>query len=62
VQTLFAAAALGSQKGLTSSFREMAVRTTHFTGTALGILTAPAALTAAVVALWASLKLFAGQP
>ncbi len=33
VQALFAAAALGMQNGLTSSFREMAVRTTHFTGT-----------------------------
>ncbi len=30
--------------------------------TALGMLTAPAALTAAVVALWASLKLFTGKP
>lgn len=33
VQGLFAAAALGMQNGLTSSFRGMAVRTTHFTGT-----------------------------
>jgi uncharacterized membrane protein YoaK (UPF0700 family) len=33
VQVFFAAAALGLQNGLTSSFREMAVRTTHFTGT-----------------------------
>ncbi|OBI90587.1 hypothetical protein A5661_02940 [Mycobacterium asiaticum] len=33
VQALFAAAALGLQNGLTSSFRGMAVRTTHFTGT-----------------------------
>lgn len=33
VQALFAAAALGMQNGLTSSFRGMAVRTTHFTGT-----------------------------
>ncbi|WP_292974921.1 YoaK family protein [Mycobacterium sp.] len=33
VQALFAASALGLQNGLTSSFREMAVRTTHFTGT-----------------------------
>lgn len=33
VQALFAAGALGLQNGLTSSFREMAVRTTHFTGT-----------------------------
>lgn len=33
VQAFFAAAALGLQNGLTSSFREMAVRTTHFTGT-----------------------------
>ncbi|WIM86728.1 YoaK family protein [Candidatus Mycobacterium wuenschmannii] len=33
VQALLAAAALGLQNGLTSSFRDMAVRTTHFTGT-----------------------------
>ncbi|EPQ80537.1 DUF1275 domain-containing protein [Mycobacterium marinum] len=33
VQALFIAAALGMQNGLTSSFRGMAVRTTHFTGT-----------------------------
>ncbi|QLL10451.1 DUF1275 domain-containing protein [Mycobacterium vicinigordonae] len=33
VQALFAAAALGLQNALTSSFRGMAVRTTHFTGT-----------------------------
>jgi uncharacterized membrane protein YoaK (UPF0700 family) len=33
VQAFLAAAALGLQNGLTSSFREMAVRTTHFTGT-----------------------------
>lgn len=33
VQAMFAAAALGMQNGLTSSFREMAIRTTHFTGT-----------------------------
>ncbi|MEE2851110.1 MAG: YoaK family protein [Actinomycetota bacterium] len=33
VQALFAAAALGLQNGLTSSFRGMAIRTTHFTGT-----------------------------
>ncbi len=33
VQAFFAASALGLQNGLTSSFREMAVRTTHFTGT-----------------------------
>ena len=33
VQALLAAAALGLQNGLTSSFRGMAVRTTHFTGT-----------------------------
>ncbi|MHA7651213.1 YoaK family protein [Mycobacterium sp. ML4] len=32
-QAFFAAAALGMQNGLTSSFRGMAVRTTHFTGT-----------------------------
>lgn len=32
-QALLAAAALGLQNGLTSSFRGMAVRTTHFTGT-----------------------------
>lgn len=33
VQALLAATALGLQNGLTSSFRGMAVRTTHFTGT-----------------------------
>lgn len=33
VQAMFAAAALGLQNGLTSSFRGMAIRTTHFTGT-----------------------------
>lgn len=33
VQGLLAAAALGLQNGLTSSFRGMAIRTTHFTGT-----------------------------
>jgi uncharacterized membrane protein YoaK (UPF0700 family) len=33
IQALLAAAALGLQNGLTSSFRGMAVRTTHFTGT-----------------------------
>lgn len=33
VQALLAAAALGMQNGLTSSFRGMAIRTTHFTGT-----------------------------
>lgn len=33
LQALLAAAALGLQNGLTSSFRGMAVRTTHFTGT-----------------------------
>jgi len=33
VQALLAAGALGLQNGLTSSFREMTVRTTHFTGT-----------------------------
>jgi uncharacterized membrane protein YoaK (UPF0700 family) len=33
IQALLAAAALGLQNGLTSTFREMAVRTTHFTGT-----------------------------
>jgi uncharacterized membrane protein YoaK (UPF0700 family) len=33
VQALLAAAALGLQNGLTSSFRGMSVRTTHFTGT-----------------------------
>lgn len=33
MQAMFAAAALGMQNGLTSSFREMAIRTTHFTGT-----------------------------
>lgn len=33
VQAFFAASALGLQNGLTSSFRGMAVRTTHFTGT-----------------------------
>ncbi|UMB69495.1 YoaK family protein [Mycobacterium paraterrae] len=40
LQAFFAAAALGLQNGLTSSFREMAVRTTHFTGTItdLGLL------------------------
>ncbi|MHA7651575.1 YoaK family protein [Mycobacterium sp. ML4] len=32
-QAMFAAAALGLQNGLSSSFRGMAVRTTHFTGT-----------------------------
>ncbi|OBK16520.1 hypothetical protein A5636_03175 [Mycobacterium asiaticum] len=33
VQALLAASALGLQNGLTSSFRGMPVRTTHFTGT-----------------------------
>ena len=33
IQALLAAAALGLQNGLTSSFRGMSVRTTHFTGT-----------------------------
>lgn len=33
LQALFAAAALGLQNGMTSSFRGMAIRTTHFTGT-----------------------------
>lgn len=33
LQAVFAATALGMQNGLTSSFRGMAVRTTHFTGT-----------------------------
>jgi uncharacterized membrane protein YoaK (UPF0700 family) len=33
VQAFLAAGALGLQNGLTSSFREMSVRTTHFTGT-----------------------------
>jgi uncharacterized membrane protein YoaK (UPF0700 family) len=33
VQAMFAATALGMQNGLTSNFRGMAVRTTHFTGT-----------------------------
>ena len=33
VQALLAAAALGLQNGLTSSFRGMPIRTTHFTGT-----------------------------
>lgn len=33
VQALLAAAALGLQNGMTSSFRGMAIRTTHFTGT-----------------------------
>lgn len=33
VQALFAATALGLQNALTSSFRGMAIRTTHFTGT-----------------------------
>ncbi len=33
VQAMLAASALGLQNGLTSSFRGMAVRTTHFTGT-----------------------------
>ncbi|GBG40930.1 YoaK family protein [Mycobacterium montefiorense] len=33
VQAMFAAAALGLQNGLTSSFRGMSIRTTHFTGT-----------------------------
>lgn len=33
VQAFLAAAALGLQNGLTSSFRGMSVRTTHFTGT-----------------------------
>jgi uncharacterized membrane protein YoaK (UPF0700 family) len=33
MQAMFAAIALGLQNGLTSSFREMSVRTTHFTGT-----------------------------
>ncbi|CQD06220.1 hypothetical protein BN000_01232 [Mycobacterium europaeum] len=33
VQALFAAMALGLQNAMTSSFRGMAIRTTHFTGT-----------------------------
>ena len=33
VQAMFAATALGMQNGMTSNFRGMAVRTTHFTGT-----------------------------
>jgi uncharacterized membrane protein YoaK (UPF0700 family) len=33
IQAVCAATALGMQNGLTSSFRGMAVRTTHFTGT-----------------------------
>lgn len=33
VQALLASAALGLQNGLTSSFRGMSIRTTHFTGT-----------------------------
>lgn len=33
IQAVLAAAALGLQNGLSSSFRGMAVRTTHFTGT-----------------------------
>lgn len=33
VQAMLAAAALGLQNALTSSFRDMSVRTTHFTGT-----------------------------
>lgn len=33
VQAGLAAAALGLQNGLTSSFHGMAIRTTHFTGT-----------------------------
>lgn len=33
IQAMLAATALGLQNGLTSSFRGMAVRTTHFTGT-----------------------------
>ncbi|OBK25128.1 hypothetical protein A5634_02020 [Mycobacterium asiaticum] len=33
LQALLAAAALGMQNGLTSSFRGMPIRTTHFTGT-----------------------------
>ncbi|WP_244895933.1 YoaK family protein [Mycobacterium asiaticum] len=33
IQALLAAAALGLQNGLTSSFRGMSIRTTHFTGT-----------------------------
>lgn len=33
VQAMFAATALGMQNALTSNFRGMAVRTTHFTGT-----------------------------
>ncbi|OBG73503.1 MULTISPECIES: YoaK family protein [unclassified Mycobacterium] len=33
VQAMFAAMALGLQNGMTSSFRGMAIRTTHFTGT-----------------------------
>lgn len=33
VQALFAATALGLQNGMTSSFRGMSIRTTHFTGT-----------------------------
>ncbi|MEE6178163.1 YoaK family protein [Mycobacterium sp. 050134] len=33
IQALFAAAALGLQNGLTSSFHGMSIRTTHFTGT-----------------------------
>ncbi len=40
LQALLAAVALGLQHGLTSSFRGMSVRTTHFTGTVtdLGLL------------------------
>lgn len=33
VQAMFAAAALGLQNAMTSSFRGMSIRTTHFTGT-----------------------------
>lgn len=33
VQAMFAATALGLQNGMTSSFRGMSIRTTHFTGT-----------------------------
>lgn len=33
IQAMFAATALGLQNALTSSFRGMAIRTTHFTGT-----------------------------
>lgn len=40
VQAFLAAAALGLQNGLTSSFRGMPVRTTHFTGTVTARLVA----------------------